>query len=66
MATAQQRFDDHERRLALHDKEIAVIRKLLGQGAKMLVKIEAAQARTEKNLDRFIRSLRGNGSVHKN
>jgi hypothetical protein len=66
MATAQQRLNGHERRLALHNKEIATIRTLLVQGAKVLVKIEAAQARTEKNLDRFIRSRRGNGNRHKN
>jgi len=55
-----------EARLTQHDREIAAIRKLVVQGMKMLVANEhqikaltAAQARTEKTLDRFIRSLEG-------
>ena len=53
-----------EARVAQHDREIAAIRKLLSQGARMLIRLEAgltrleaAQIRTEQTLERFIRSL---------
>ena len=67
--------------LKKHDREIAGIRKLLLQGGKMIVKIAAAQkrtdealerlsvaqTRTEQTLERFIRSLEkgGIGNGHK-
>jgi hypothetical protein len=58
-----------EARVAQHDREIAAIRKLILQGMKMLVENRAeikalavAQRVTEKNLDRFIRSLERGGS----
>ena len=72
------RTQDH---LKKHDREIAGIRKLLLQGGKMIVKIAAAQkrtdealerltaaqTRTEQTLERFIRSLEkgGIGNGHK-
>jgi hypothetical protein len=58
-----------EARVTQHDREIAAIRKLILQGMKMLVENRAeikalavAQRVTEKNLDRFIRSLERDGS----
>jgi len=58
-----------EARVTQHDREIAAIRKLILQGMKMLVENRAeikalavAQRVTEKNLDRFIRSLERGGS----
>ena len=58
-----------EARVTQHDREIAAIRKLVLQGMKMLVENRAeikalavAQRVTEKNLDRFIRSLERGGS----
>ena len=67
--------------LKKHDREIAGIRKLLLQGGKMIVKIAAAQkrtdealerlmaaqTRTEQTLERFIRSVAkgGIGNCHK-
>jgi hypothetical protein len=57
-----------EARVTQHDREIAAIRKLILQGMKMLVENRAeikalavAQRVTEKNLDRFIRSLERGG-----
>ena len=58
-----------EAHVAQHDREIAAIRKLILQGMKMLVENRAeikalavAQRATDKNLDRFIRSLERGGS----
>ncbi len=58
-----------EARVTQHDREIAAIRKLILQGMKMLVEngaqikaLAAAQRATDKNLDRFIRSLERGGS----
>jgi len=51
-------------RVNQHDRGIAAIRKLVLTGMKMLVRLEKAQERTEKTLERFIRSLEpgsGNG-----
>ena len=39
--------------VAQHEREIAAIRRLLLQGSKMLVKIEAAQQRSEQRADRL-------------
>jgi hypothetical protein len=57
-----------EARVTQHDREIAAIRKLILQGMKMVVENRAeikalavAQRVTEKNLDRFIRSLERGG-----
>jgi len=66
MATFKERLDRH-------DREIAAIRKLLQAGMKMLVRNEeeirqltAAQKETDRQLNRFIRSLeRGNGNGRK-
>ena len=46
-----------ESRLSEHDKQIAAIRKLLIQGGKILVRVEAAQLRTEKKLQALIDTL---------
>ena len=58
-----------EARVDQHDREIAAIRKLILQGMKMIVqieaglkKVEAQQLRTEKTLERFIQSLQRGGS----
>lgn len=40
--------------LKKHDREIAGIRKLLLQGGKMIVKIAAAQKRTDEALERLM------------
>jgi hypothetical protein len=58
-----------EARVSQHDKEIAAIRKLLMQGMKMLVRLEASQQRTEKNLQALIATLKqknghGNGRIN--
>jgi len=63
--TLKQRVDEH-------DREIAAIRKLLLQGAKMLVKIqeaqkrlEASQEKTDALLQTFLKSMqRGNENGH--
>ena len=63
------RVTDLERRAALHDREVAAIRKLFIQGAKILVKLEQRQveaeqrqARTEKALNRLIHSMERGGT----
>jgi len=56
--TLKQRVDEH-------DREIAAIRKLLLQGAKMLVRIEASQKKTDALLQTFLKSMqRGNENGH--
>jgi hypothetical protein len=59
MATLKERADRH-------DREIAAIRKLILTGMKMLVRLEreqvalaASQRETDRQLQDFIRSLRG-------
>jgi hypothetical protein len=61
MATMNERVDKH-------DREIAAIRKLIHTGMKMMVQIEkmqrelaASQRETDRQLQAFIRSLRGGG-----
>jgi len=65
--------------LSKHDREIAAIRTLLGQGMRLLVQVQQAQKRTEeaqrrtemnlqrleRNVEAFVNSLRrgGNGRV---
>lgn len=63
-ATTRQRLDQHERELAKHDREIAAIRKLILNGMRLVNKIAAAQARTEKNLEALINTLRRSGNGH--
>jgi hypothetical protein len=60
----RQRLDQHERELAKHDREIAAIRKLILNGMRLVNKIAAAQARTEKNLEALINTLRRSGNGH--
>jgi hypothetical protein len=57
MATFKERIDQH-------DREIAAIRKLVLTGMKMLVKLEASQRETDRQLQAFIRSLRQGGNGH--
>jgi hypothetical protein len=55
-------------RVSKHDREIAAIRGLIRTGMKLIVRVEAAQHKTEQTLERFIKSLeRGerNGNGHK-
>jgi septal ring factor EnvC (AmiA/AmiB activator) len=52
-----------EARINQHDREIAAIRKLLLQGAKMLVGIEAAQRRSDKRMDRLEAAQRRTGKI---
>ena len=40
-----------------HDREMAAIRKLVRTGMNMLAQLDKAQRRTERTLERFIRSL---------
>ena len=61
MASLKERVDKH-------DREIAAIRKLMHTGMKMMVQIEkiqrelsASQLETDRQLQAFIRSLRGGG-----
>ena len=54
-------FADRETGLSKHDREIAAIRKLLVQGAKMLVATSERLDETNKTLDRLIRSLERGG-----
>jgi hypothetical protein len=44
-----------------HDREIAAIRKLLMEGAKILVRTHKRLEDTNKTLDRLIRSLERGG-----
>ena len=60
-----------EETVARHDREIAAIRKLVLQGMKMLVRIEAgisqlqaAQKKTGATLQAFIRSLERGRNGH--
>ena len=60
-----------EEAVARHDREIAAIRKLVLQGMKMLVRIEAgiselqaAQKKTDSTLQAFIRSLERGRNGH--
>jgi hypothetical protein len=69
---------EHLARHDKHDREIAAIRKLVLTGMKMLVRIEAAQKRTdaslkelaaaqkatEASLKAFIDTMRGGGNGH--
>jgi len=54
----QDRLDQHDRDLAKHNREIASIRKLILTGMRLVNKIAATQARTEKSLEALISSLR--------
>ena len=62
--TAAQRLDQHDRELAKHNREIAAIRALILNGMRLVNKIAATQARTEKNLEALITSLRRGGNGH--
>jgi hypothetical protein len=58
MSNVRERVDRHE-------KQIAVIRDLLREGTRLVVKLAAAQKRTETNLQTLIKSLErgaGNGN----
>jgi hypothetical protein len=46
-----------QERLDRHDRQIAAIRDLLRQGTRLVVKLAAAQKRTETNLQTLIKSL---------
>jgi hypothetical protein len=62
--TTKQRLDQHERELAKHNPEIAAIRKLILNGMRLVNKIAVAPARTEKNLEALINTLRRSGNGH--
>jgi hypothetical protein len=58
------RLDQHDRELAKHNREIASIRELIPTGMRLVNKIAATQARTEKNLEALISTLRRGGNGH--
>jgi cell division protein ZapA (FtsZ GTPase activity inhibitor) len=60
----QDRLDQHSRELTKHDREIAAIRKLILTGMRLVNKTAATQARTEKNLEALINSLRRGSNGH--
>jgi hypothetical protein len=60
----QTRLDQHDRDLAKHNKQIASIRELIHTGMRLVNKIAANQARTEKNLEALINTLRRGGNGH--
>lgn len=60
--SAQDRLDQHDRDLAKHNQEIASIRKLILTGMRLVNKIAVSQARTEKNIEALINTLRRSGN----
>jgi cell division protein ZapA (FtsZ GTPase activity inhibitor) len=60
----QDRLDQHSRELTKRDREIAAIRKLILTGMRLANKTAATQARTEKNLEALINSLRRGSNGH--
>jgi hypothetical protein len=62
--SAHDRLDQHDRDLARHNKQIASIRELILTGMRLVNRIAATQARTEKNLEALINTLRRSGNGH--
>jgi len=62
--TANQRLDQHDRELAKHNRQIASIRELILSGMRLVNKIAATQARTERNLEALTNTLRRGGNGH--
>jgi hypothetical protein len=60
----QDRLDQHDRDLAKHNRQIASIRELILTGMRLVNKIAATQARTEKNLEALTNTLRRGGNGH--
>ena len=53
MDKAEARMDKAEARMDRADRQIEAIRKLVKTGMKLIVRIEAAQARTDAKIDRL-------------
>ena len=53
MDRAETRMDKAEARMVRTDRQIAGIQKLVKTGMKLIVRIEAAQARTDAKIDRL-------------
>lgn len=53
MDRAEARMDKAEARMDRTDRQIAGIQKLVKTGMKLIVRIEAAQARTDAKIDRL-------------
>ncbi len=53
MDRAETRMDKAEARMVRTDRQIAGIQKLVKTGMKVIVRIEAAQARTDAKIDRL-------------
>jgi hypothetical protein len=64
MATVTERLDKHDKQMALHDKQIAVIRDLLKAGIKLVNSLAASQKRTADNLEALTANMRGGGNGH--
>ena len=62
--STQDHLDQHDRKLAKHNKQIASIRELILTGMRLVNKVAATQARTEKNLEALINTLRRGGNGH--
>ncbi len=52
-ARAEARMDKAEARMDRTDRQIEAIQKLMKTGMKLIVRIEAAQARTDAKIDRL-------------
>jgi DNA invertase Pin-like site-specific DNA recombinase len=67
MSKVETRVSTLEKRAEQHDRQIAAVRALLIQGAKLVVVIGRQQKENEKALNRLIRSLeRGGANGHSN
>jgi hypothetical protein len=53
MDKAEARMDKAEARMGRTDRQIEAIQKLMKTGMKLIVRIEAAQARTDAKIDRL-------------
>jgi len=69
MATITERLDKHDREIAKHDRQIAVIRDLVREGIRLMVEtrkdiraLNAMQTRTEANLQALINTMRRGGN----
>jgi hypothetical protein len=62
--STQDHFDQHDRELSKHNKQIASIRELILTGMRLVNKVAATQARTEKNLEALINTLLRGGNGH--
>ena len=53
-----------KREITKHDRQIASIRELILSGVRLVNRIAATQARTERNLEALTNALRRGGNGH--